>query len=60
MSNASVVSSSTDPREKGSACYGPCARCERHWTRKVSEDEPGLCRYCLGALKARLERSHAA
>jgi hypothetical protein len=37
-------------REQTSAFYGPCARCEKHWTRKLSKDEAGICRLCLGRL----------
>jgi hypothetical protein len=40
----------------GSTFYGPCSRCEHHWTRKVDENTPGICRACLGELKGRLEK----
>jgi len=45
--------------ERGAAAvfYGPCARCNDHWTRKVSETEPGICRFCIGAVKDKLEPS---
>jgi hypothetical protein len=36
--------------------YGPCGRSKKHWTRKVSKDGAGICRFCLDALKSQLER----
>jgi hypothetical protein len=43
--------------ERGGTVLGPCGVCKKHWTRKRSKDEAGICRFCLDALKSRLERS---
>jgi hypothetical protein len=40
--------------------YGPSSKCERHWTRKTSTAEPGICRFCLVKLKTKLELSSRA
>jgi hypothetical protein len=37
--------------------YGPCGRCEKHWTRKTGTRQPGVCRFCLEKLKIKLEQS---
>jgi hypothetical protein len=44
--------------EPGATYYGPCGRCEKHWTRKASATERGVCRFCLDVLKTKFRQSH--
>jgi hypothetical protein len=47
---------STKDDHLNTSWYGPCARCEKHWTQKVSMSEAGICRFCLSAMKAALDK----